>query len=45
VILKKADFVGATNYYIDPIQNELTEASFAYPEVLSLLAGFRIKVQ
>jgi uncharacterized protein YjbI with pentapeptide repeats len=44
-VLKKADFSGALNYYIDPNQNTITQAIFSYPEVLNLLAGFQIKVK
>jgi uncharacterized protein YjbI with pentapeptide repeats len=43
--LEKADFRGAKNYYIDPTRNKLKQALFSYPEVLSLLASFGIKVE
>lgn len=43
--LSKTDFLGATNYYIDPTQNKLTKASFAMPEVLALLGGFGIEIK
>lgn len=43
--LEKADFRGAKNYYIDPTANKLKQAFFSYPEALSLLAAFGIKVE
>jgi len=43
--LEKTNFVGASNYYIDPIQNKLKGARFSSPEVLALLAIFGIKVE
>jgi len=42
--LEKADFTGALNYDLDPLSNRLKGAQFSFPEVLSLLAGFDIKV-
>lgn len=42
--LRKAIFKDAKNYYIDPTLNKLKGAHFAYPEVLSLLVGFGIKI-
>lgn len=43
-ILEKADLRTATNYNIDPTINKLRNAMFSYPEVLSLLGKFQVKV-
>jgi len=43
--LEKVNFVGARNYYINPVNNKLKHAKFSYPEVLSLLDDFGIKVE
>jgi uncharacterized protein YjbI with pentapeptide repeats len=43
--LEKVNFVGALNYYINPIDNKLKQAKFSYPEVLSLLDTFGIEVE
>lgn len=43
--LEEANLVGAKNYYIDPKQNRLKQARFSYPEVLSLLDTFGIKIE
>lgn len=43
--LEKADFRSAKNYYLDPTINKLKGARFSYPEVLSLLEGFGVKVE
>lgn len=43
--LEKVNFIGARDYYINPIDNKLKGARFSYPEVLSLLDGFGIKVE
>lgn len=43
--LEKVNFVGATDYYINLIDNKLKRAKFSYPEVLSLLDKFEIKVE
>ena len=42
--LEKTNFVGAFDYCINPLDNKLKQAKFSYPEVLSLLAAFEIKV-
>jgi uncharacterized protein YjbI with pentapeptide repeats len=44
-LLENVNFVGARNYYIDPSSNKIKKAKFSYPEVLSLLATFDIKVE
>ncbi len=43
--LEKTNFVGAKDYYIDPRYNKLKEARFSYPEALSLLDSFGVKVE
>jgi uncharacterized protein YjbI with pentapeptide repeats len=43
--LEKTNFIGAKNYYIDPTCNKLKQARFSYPDVLSLLDPFGIKVE
>ncbi|MBU1867316.1 MAG: pentapeptide repeat-containing protein, partial [Candidatus Margulisbacteria bacterium] len=43
--LEKANFTGAWNYYIDPTQNKVKGARFSYPEALSLLTSFGIKIE
>lgn len=43
--LEKADLKTAINYVIDPTDNKVKWASFAYPEVLGLLNSFWIKVE
>jgi len=43
--LEKANFIAAINYYINPVDNKLKQAKFSYPEVLSLLDTFGIKVE
>jgi len=43
--LENVNFVGARNYYINPMNNKLKKAKFSSPEVLSLLAGFGISVE
>lgn len=43
-ILDKVDFVNSVNYNINPTNNRLKQAKFSYPEVLSLLDSFEIKV-
>ena len=43
--LVKANLTGAFNYAIDPSANRLKQARFSFPEVLSLLAPFDIKVE
>jgi len=43
--LEKANFLGALNYYINPIENKLKQAKFSYPDVLSLLDTFEIKIE
>lgn len=42
--LDKCNFQQAYNFAIDPTQNSVTAARFSSPEVLNLLAAFRIKV-
>jgi fluoroquinolone resistance protein len=42
--LQRCDFRHALHYEIDPTSNLLKDAAFSYPEVLSLLAKFRIKI-
>lgn len=42
--LEQADFSTARGYSLDPRSSHLRGASFAYPEVLTLLAGFGVKV-
>ena len=44
-LLEKANLTGAIRYYIDPANNRLKQARFSYPDVLSLLAPFEIKVE
>ena len=43
--LSKADFRGATGYFIDPIQNKIRGARFSSPDVLNLLAPFDIEIE
>ena len=43
--LEKSNFVGAKNYYLDPLKTKLKGAKFSYPEVLALLEGFGVKVE
>lgn len=42
--LEKANFERAHNYSIDITSNIVKEAKFSYPEVLELLAPFKIKI-
>ncbi|HKJ68262.1 MAG TPA: pentapeptide repeat-containing protein [bacterium] len=42
--LTEADFRGARNYQIDPLQNTITGAKFALPEALSLLYALDIEI-
>lgn len=43
-ILEKADLRQARQYTIDPELNKLTAARFSYPDVLALLAKYRIRI-
>jgi hypothetical protein len=43
--LEEANFVGAKNYFIDPTKNRVKKARFSQPEVLELLAGFKIVIE
>tara|TARA_Y100000590_G_scaffold469529_1_gene658086 strand:- start:549763 stop:550326 length:564 start_codon:yes stop_codon:yes gene_type:complete len=42
--LEKASFSDAKQYYIDPSVTKLKDAVFSYPEALSLLNSFKIKI-
>ncbi|GAH27414.1 unnamed protein product, partial [marine sediment metagenome] len=42
--LTKADFTESINYNIDPNQNEIKNAKFSFPEVVSLLNHFDIEI-
>ena len=44
-ILEKVNFIGATNYAIDPRTNRVKHARFSYPEALSLLYAFDITIE
>lgn len=41
---EKASFSDAKNYYIDPSVTKLKDAVFSFPEALSLLSSFKIKI-
>ena len=41
---EKASFSDAKQYYIDPSVTKLKDAIFSYPEALSLLNSFNIKI-
>lgn len=41
---EKASFSDAKNYYIDPSVTKLKDATFSFPEALSLLSSFEIKI-
>lgn len=43
--LEHADFVGATNYAIDPTANRVKQARFSLPEAVALLRGFDIVIE
>jgi uncharacterized protein YjbI with pentapeptide repeats len=43
--LERANFVGARDYYINPMCNKLKQARFSYPEVLSLLDTFGVELE
>lgn len=43
--LHSADFTQATNYTIDPNENDIFKAKFSMPEVVSLLNAFDIDMQ
>jgi fluoroquinolone resistance protein len=43
--LSGADFKGARNYAIDPLNNTLKKTRFSYPEVLTLLNGLDIIIE
>ena len=43
--LNNSKFNGASNYFISPLENDVEGASFSFPEVLSLLSPFKIKVE
>lgn len=42
--LKDADFRSSVNYRLDPTSNNIINARFSLPEVISLLAAFKIKI-
>lgn len=42
--LEQADFRNATNYSINPEQNQLKGAKFSLPEVVGLLDSYKIKI-
>lgn len=43
--LDKANFAGAIQYTIDPLNNSLKGAKFSSPEALALLGGLGIKIE
>ena len=43
--LRNSKFNEASNYFIHPLENDITGASFSFPEVLSLLSPFEIKIE
>ena len=43
--LYSADFTNATNYLIDPTENNIRKAKFSVPDVLNLLHNFEIEIQ
>lgn len=43
--LERANFVGATQYTIDPLNNSLKGARFSSPEALSLLTGLGVVIE
>lgn len=42
--LKKTNFIGAYNYWVDVLNNKLTGASFSLPQAVDLLTPLKIKV-
>ena len=42
--LSKANFVGAKNYTINPIVNDVKKAKFSLPEAVTLLKGLDVEV-
>ena len=43
--LDRCNFRGATNYFVDPLENSIEKAQFNSPEVLSLLTSFNIEIE
>lgn len=43
--LHSADFTDATNYNIDPNENDIRKAKFTMPDVINLLHSFDIEIQ
>lgn len=41
---KKASFIGAKNYFVDPVDNNVRQAKFSASGVLSLLSKFKIEI-
>jgi uncharacterized protein YjbI with pentapeptide repeats len=42
--LQAADFREAVNYNINPVENNVTEAKFSFPDVVNLLHSFEIDI-
>ena len=43
--LKNADFANASNYNINPTENNISKARFSFPDVCNLLQTFDIKIE
>ena len=42
--MRKASFVGAKNYTINPLVNDVKKAKFSFSEVTSLLKGLDVEI-
>ncbi len=43
--LSKANFTGAINYLINPLENKIAKAKFSFPDVIGLLKSFDIEIK
>lgn len=43
--LYSTDFTEATNYVIDPNENDIRKATFSMPDAMNLLHGFDITIE
>jgi uncharacterized protein YjbI with pentapeptide repeats len=43
--LKNSKFNAASQYFINPLENDIEGASFSFPDVLSLLSPFKINIE
>ena len=43
--LNRCDFLGATNYVVNPLESSIEKAQFSTPEVLTLLNCFNLEIK